>query len=192
MKAETNHADADLVKKLKNNDEDAMIMLYRSYWKDLYISAFRILKDKEVCEDIIQELFIRIWNNRAELNISSSLQAYLSAAVRYEVYRKIRESKKHEPIVHDMLEIAGTLSLLNTLEYKELKSQIADTIETLPEKCREVYNLSRNDLLTHKEISARLAISTKTVRNHLTKALHHLRASLSHMLFSLIVFIFLK
>jgi len=64
------------------------------------------------------------------------------------------------------------------LEYKELVSQVNSVVETLPEKCREVYKLSREEYLTHKQIASRLNISTKTVENHLTKALKHLRTSL--------------
>ncbi|MDP9079880.1 MAG: RNA polymerase sigma-70 factor [Bacteroidota bacterium] len=184
--------DAELVRKLKNNDEDAMIILYQNYWRGLYISAFKILKDKEACEDIIQDLFIKIWNNRDSLNITSSVQGYLSASVRYEVYRKIREVKKHEPIINDIMEIVADLSVSDLLEYKELQTQISQVIDTLPEKCKEVYHLSRNELLSHKEISERLSISTNTVRNHLTRALHQLRVSLTQMVLIILSFIFFK
>jgi len=192
MKLENNHADIELIMKLKNHDQDAMIILYRSYWKSLYISAFKILKDKETCEDIVQELFIKIWNNREQLTIKSSVQAYLSAAVRYEVYRKVRESKKFEPIMDEIIETVSDLSLYDHVEYKELQNQISLVIDTLPTKCKEVYNLSRNELLTHKEISEKLTISTKTVRNHLTRALHQLRVGMNLLFMFLITFMFLK
>jgi RNA polymerase sigma-70 factor (ECF subfamily) len=176
--------------KLKAHDEQAMIILYKSYWKELYISAFKVLKDKETCEDIIQELFITIWNKREELAITSSLRNYLLASVRYEVYRKIRGSKKYGSIMADLIETVADHSLYDVLEYKELQGRIANVIDSLPTKCREVYHLSRNEHLSHKEISARLSISTKTVRNHLTKALHFLRISMDQILLFLLLIFF--
>ncbi|MCR8556719.1 RNA polymerase sigma-70 factor [Mucilaginibacter sp. BJC16-A38] len=192
MKPDKINDDAELVRKLKNNDEDAMIILYQNYWRGLYISAFKILKDKEACEDIIQDLFIKIWNNRDSLNITSSVQGYLSASVRYEVYRKIREVKKHEPIINDLMEIVADLSVSDLLEYKELQTQISQVIDTLPEKCKEVYHLSRNELLSHKEISEKLSISPNTVRNHLTRALHQLRIGLTQIVLIILSFIFFR
>lgn len=192
MKLENSHADTELIMKLKNHDEHAMIILYKSYWKSLYISAFKILKDKEACEDIVQELFIKIWNNREQLNIQSSVQAYLSAAVRYEVLRMLRNSKNHEPILDEIIETVADLSLYDRVEYQELQGEISSIVNTLPGKCREVYNLSRNELLSHKEIAKKLAISTKTVRNHITRALHELRMSMNELMMLLITLLFLK
>jgi len=192
MKPENNQADTELVVKLKNHDEDAMIMIYRIYWKGLYSSAYKILRDKETCEDIVQELFIKIWNNREQLDIRSSLQAYLSVAVRHEVYHRIRVSKQFEPIMDEIMETMADLSCYDRMEYRELQNRISSVIDTLPEKCREVYNLSRNDLMTHKEISEKLSISTKTVRNHITRALHQLRINMDHVLLLLIALFFLK
>lgn len=182
MNIVSNHADAEIIAKLSSDDENAMVMLYKSHWKELYISAFKILKDKEICEDIIQELFINIWNNRTQLNINTSLRAYLSASVRYEVYRRIKTMKQFEPIIGDAAEIASDILSSRRAEYKELELQIAQTINCLPEKCREVFLLSRYEHLSHKEISAKLSISTNTVRNHLARALQQLRLSVDRTL----------
>jgi RNA polymerase sigma-70 factor (ECF subfamily) len=192
MKLEDNHADKELIMKLKNHDEQAMIMLYKNYWKSLYISAYKILKNKETCEDIVQELFIKIWNNREQLTINSCIKAYLSASVRYEVFRRLRNSKNHEPILNEIIETVADLSLYDRIEYKELQFKILSVVDTLPGKCREVYNLSRNELLSHKEIADKLAISTKTVRNHITRALHELRMNINHLMMFLITLLFLK
>jgi len=192
MNPERNFTDSELIRKLKDNQEDAMIILYKSYWKVLYISAFKILQDKHACEDIIQELFIKIWNKRAELEIRSSIQSYLLAAVRYEVFRKIRESKNYEPIINDIIETVSDRSAYDILEYKELQARISGVIDTLPAKCKQVYMLSRIELLSHKEISSQLSISTKTVRNHLTKALEQLRISMNQVLLFLIFLFHLR
>jgi len=120
------------------------------------------------------------------------VQAYLSASVRYEVLRRLRNSKKLEPILNEVVETVADLSLYDRMEYQELQCQISSIVDTLPGKCREVYKLSRNELLSHKEIAEKLAISTKTVRNHITRALHELRMSMHELMMLLIALFLLK
>jgi RNA polymerase sigma-70 factor (family 1) len=190
MKAGETNFDAEIIQNLKNGDEGAMAMLYKLHWKVLYISAYNILKDKEACEDIIQDLFIRIWNGRNDLNITSSLSAYLYAATRYEVYRRLRENKRYEPIVDEMVDVLSGHTNYDHLEFKELQSQINTVVDTLSPKCKNVYILSRNEQLSHKEIAGKLNISTKTVRNHLTHALHHLKEGINHAVVILLIVLF--
>lgn len=85
--------DEELLIRLRNNNEEALAILYRRYWEVLFRKAYALLKDEPACEDIIQEIFVRIWNNRHSLVITASLAAYLSASVRYEVIRKIKAGK---------------------------------------------------------------------------------------------------
>jgi len=182
MKPVDCNSDTEIIQSLKKGDGKAMEMLYKLHWKVLYISAYNVLKDKEVCEDIVQELFIRVWNNREQININSSIRAYLSAATRYEIYRKIRDAKRFEPIVDEMVNMISGYTIQDALEYKELQTQISSVIDTLSPKCKNVYILSRNEQLSHKEIAGKLNISTKTVRNHLTLALRHLRVNINQLI----------
>ncbi|HMI63247.1 MAG TPA: RNA polymerase sigma-70 factor [Puia sp.] len=190
MKAGESNFDAEIIRNLKNGDEGAIGMLYKLHWKALYISAYNILKDKEACEDIVQELFIRIWNGRNDLIITSSLKAYLAAATRYEVYRRLRENRRYEPIVDEIVNALSGHTNYDDLEFKELQSQINSVVDTLSPKCRNVYILSRNEQLSHKEIAGKLNISTKTVRNHLTHALHHLKEGINHAVVVLLIVLF--
>jgi len=171
-------SDMQLIGRLKANDEAALTMIYRRYWQSLFKAAYNILKDRQACEDIIQELFIKLWDCRAEVEISISLKAYLYASVRYGVYRQIRTGSVKSEIFDDLIERLHTPATHNSIEHKELLLQINQVIDTLPDKCREVYKLSREECLSHKEIALQLNISTKTVENHLTKALRELRGSL--------------
>ncbi|HEX8023941.1 RNA polymerase sigma-70 factor [Mucilaginibacter sp.] len=171
-------SDMQLIGRLKADDEAALTMIYRRYWQSLFKAAYNILKDRQACEDIIQELFIKLWDCRAEVEISISLKAYLYASVRYGVYRQIRTGAVKSEIFDDLIERLHTPATHNSIEHKELLLQISQVIDTLPEKCREVYKLSREECLSHKEIALQLNISTKTVENHLTKALRELRGSL--------------
>ena len=171
-------SDVQLIDRLKAGDESALTAIYKKYWQQLFLSACNVLKDKQACEDVIQELFIKIWNSRDNIEIAVSLKAYLYASIRYEVYRQIRAGVATSDVFDALADRLQSPATHENLEYKELVSQVNSVVETLPEKCREVYKLSREEYLTHKQIASRLNISTKTVENHLTKALKQLRTSL--------------
>ena len=171
-------SDVQLIDWLKSGDESALTAIYKKYWQQLFLSAYNVLKDKQACEDVIQELFIKIWNSRDNIEIVVSLKAYLYASIRYEVYRQIRVGVATSDVFDALANRLKSPATHENLEYKELVSQVNSVVETLPEKCREVYKLSREEYLTHKQIASRLNISTKTVENHLTKALKQLRTSL--------------
>ena len=171
-------SDVQLIGLLKADDEVALTIIYKRYWASLFSAAYNILKDRQSCEDIIQELFIKLWDCRAEVQISVSLKAYLYASVRYGVYRQIKTGSVRSEIFDDLIERLHTPTAYGSIEHKELLLQIDRVIDTLPDKCREVYKLSREECLSHKQIAMQLNISTKTVENHLTKALRELRGSL--------------
>jgi RNA polymerase sigma-70 factor (ECF subfamily) len=185
-------SDAELICRLKAGDESVMTVIYKTYWEPLFVTAFNLFKDKEACEDIIQEIFIKLWDRRAKIEISVSLKAYLYASMRYEVYRQIRSGKVSETLFDGLQHRLQASSPQHDLEHKELVAQVTDIVEKLPAKCKEVYKLSREEQLSHKEISEKLNISTKTVENHLTKALHVLRISLRQAFTMAIIFLLFK
>jgi RNA polymerase sigma-70 factor (family 1) len=187
--AENLLVDIQLLDKLRSGDENALTLIYKKYWQPLFVSSYNILKDKQACEDIIQELFIKLWNNRHTIEITVSLKAYLFASMRYEVYRQVRAGTARADIFDELPARLQTPAAYGSVEHKELIAQVNSVVNTLPEKCREVYKLSREEYLSHKEIANRLNISTKTVENHITKALRQLRTSLGILLFALISFL---
>ena len=176
----------ELIQNLKSGDKRALTTLYNEYWKPLYLSSYNLLRDKEICEEIIQDVFIDIWNRRRELEIKLSIKSYLYSCVRYKVFSEFKKSKVLRiELFENIQERTNTTTPESEILHEELKMQIKMVVENLPEKCKRVYKLSRNQQLTHKEISEQLNISTKTVENHITNALNMLRASLGicHMLF---------
>lgn len=178
------NSDHILIKRLRNDDELALTIIYNDYWRLLYISAFKILKNKELSEDIVQNVFISLWNNRKKIEIKRSLKSYLYTSTRYQVFAKIRknEHKLHSELFDDIDNRLRKTSPETKLMYKELMEQVNEVVESLPKKCRIVYKLSREKQLSHKEISQKLNISTKTVENHITKALRALRTSLGYLI----------
>lgn len=179
----TTDLDNILIERLKKNDEFAFTSIYNTYWKLLLASAYNVLKNKELCEDIIQDVFISLWRNRKQIEIKVSLKSYLYACTRYQVYDKIRNNKLkfHIELFDGLDNRLKNTSPETKLIYKELVAQITDIVNSLPEKCRKVYLLSREQNFSHKEIAKELNISTKTVENHITKALAVLRNSLGSL-----------
>ena len=172
--------DTILVNRLRNGDNGALTELYNSYWQMLFVSSYNVLKNKELCEDVIQDVFMNIWHNREKLEIKISLKGYLYACVRYQVFNQFRKNKDkvHVEFFDDLDKRFQYATPETEMMHNELMQQINLIVETLPEKCQMVYKLSREEHLSHKAIAEQLNISTKTVENHITKALQVIRLSM--------------
>lgn len=172
--------DTVILDRLSKGDATALNLLYETYWEQLFISAYNLLKNKEACEDILQELFISLWNKRERLQINISIKSYLYASVTYKVYDYLRKNSK--VIQLELLEDFDNRIHFSDPEskmiHKELVNHINEVIQTLPEKCRKVFIMSREEQLSHKEIAEKLKISSKTVEAHITKALKAIKLSL--------------
>lgn len=185
------HTDEALLGRLQMNDQSALTELYDRYWDSAYLATYNVLRDKKLCEDVVQELFMDIWNRRAKINIKTTFKAYFFSCIRYQVFDQIR--KKEKNVRTGLFQNLDERIHYNCPEseylYQELVEKINNTVEHLPKRCREVYMLSRNEHLSHAEISDRLHISTKTVENHMTKALKILRNSVGSFLLMLFWFL---
>ena len=170
-----------LLEKLSCGEENAIEQIYSIYWRPLFIYGYNILKDKAACEDIIQDLFLQLWIKRESLNIKESLEAYLHAAVRYQIFRYIRNNPAENRFFENLDERVATTSSESIIDLKEINQLVNSVVNELPEKCRTVFILSREQQLSHKEIANQLHISTKTVENQITIALHRLRSSLAKL-----------
>jgi RNA polymerase sigma-70 factor (ECF subfamily) len=170
--------DEKLLQLLANGNDDALAEIYRHFWKPLFISSYNILKDKAACEDIIQDIFMQLWLKRRTLTIKESLHAYLHSAARYQVFRYIKNNAGREMLFEGLDERLTGPSPENDLQQKEISEIINTVVNTLPEQCRTIYKMSREQQLSHKEIAEQLHISTKTVENQITIALRKLRSSL--------------
>ena len=172
--------DIDLVKRLQESEEEALTIIYKEYWEIMYLAAYNLVKDRSVCEDIVQEVFISLWQRRAKLQIKVSLKSYLYTSTVYKVYDHFDKNKKMlKGELFDNFENKIETSNPETkLMHQELIHLLDSIIDTLPDKCKEVYKLSRENMLSNKEIAEQLNISQRTVEGHISKALKILKESL--------------
>jgi|SRR5690606_1777611 len=182
MRTSDNHfRDKDLIEKVRSGDHIAFKTIYDLYAPGLYYSAYNLLRDKEVCEDLVQDLFLALWAKRQSLEILS-LKGYLYTAIKNRVLMVLRAGKiQIDPLAAEVLSLH--YSPHGELEEREIQSILDENMEVLPARCKEIFQLSRREHLSNKEIAARLNISPKTVENQITIALRQLRLKLRDFLF---------
>lgn len=182
--------DNPLLHRLVKGDTAAFTEIYAAYAEKLVTWTYNILRDRDTCRDIVHDIFLSLWLKRDSLVITSSLQAYLYTAARYQVFQVIRRGRVRDSVFERIEQrIWGEPVAENLLYQKELQARLVEAVNELPEKARDVYRLSREQHLSHKEIAERLSISVKTVENHLTVALKKIRARLSDLLPLIILFL---
>ena len=185
-----NHAEEDLVLLIQQGDIAAFSEIYNRYWDKLYNSASKRLSNREACEEIVQDVFTKYWEKRQSVNLASNLGAYLYTAVRYSVidyYRK--ELIKDTFLKKSQMNFPVDNSNEENIHLKDLMQLITKVIAALPAKCKTVYEMSRTEHKSNKEIAALLNISEKTVEGHLTKALQYFRLIISDLSIFLILFL---
>ncbi len=178
------YSDVQLVELLKTGDDGAFTALYDRYWEKLLARAILRLKSTEDAKEVVQDVFIRLWNRREILTIQNSFYTYIAAALKYEIIRRLAERKKRHSDVTGLIEDAGVLKVQDhatqhQLDFHDLQQRLEASIQQLPEKCRLVFRLSREKGLSEKEIAEALQISPKTVQGHITHAINSLRSSLN-------------
>jgi RNA polymerase sigma-70 factor (ECF subfamily) len=169
---------------LHKDNREGFIVLYRTYWADMYKAAFNVLKDRDQSMDTVQEIFVWLWEHHGQLVITTSLKGYLLAAVKFKTANIIRNGKIRKSIFKEITTLQPSPddnSFGAELEAKELEELIRQIVEAFPDKCRTVYQLSRNQNLSNREIANALGISIKTVENQMTIALRRLRSAVTRL-----------
>ncbi|KAA2244548.1 sigma-70 family RNA polymerase sigma factor [Chitinophaga agrisoli] len=184
--------DTSLLSSLKSGDYAAFNTVYRLYSKTLYLFLQYRLQDEDLCSDILQDIFVALWEKRATLQPDGCLEAYLHQIARFkivDIYRKNIKSKKY---FSDFREYFGAeyYVITETLDHKSNLAAVMHTIDQLPRKMKKIFMLSRFEHFTVDNIATRLAISPQTVKNQLTKALRILRTHHTNIDLS-VCFIFL-
>lgn len=170
----------ELLDRLSVGDEVAFGILYNQYKGLLYVHAYRKLNNREEAKDVIHSLFLGLWERRAQLDIKENLSAYLYKAVRYKIIDVIARKKTAATYVDNFQSFINNYAdnTDHLVRQKVLGSIIDKEIDQLPPKMRRVFELSRKENLTHKEIADLLNISEQSVRSHVKNALQILRTKL--------------
>jgi RNA polymerase sigma-70 factor (family 1) len=166
----------NLLLALRDGDENAFTTIYNTYWKKLLALAYANLKDKMLAEEVVQEVFISLWNRRFDQRIES-LEAYLATAVKFSTFKSLHRNRRHSEI-ENQTETKDYYIQDDVIESKFLKEYLDGVVEKLPDKCRLVFKLSRESYLSNKEIAKDLDISEKSVEAHITRALKLLKSNL--------------
>jgi len=184
-----NATDEELAAMLTSGSEAAFDLIYERYWKKLYNEAFKRINDSADSEEIVQDIFIDLWNKRSDRQIDN-LRGYLLGAVRYQVYA-VYHRRKNLPAFEEPLDYMAFSSDDADSDYlrDELLSSIRLWLETQPEKRREIFRLRFLEGLSTLEIAEQLDISRKTVQNQLNTSQQSLRESIGRLLTLLILFL---
>ena len=174
----TNHKLAVLIKK---GDEAALSELFDSYYQKLYQSSFKLLKTKDLADEVVQQAFIKLWENRDKIDTSRSIKGYLFIIAKNLIFDNLRNISRNEelkeiiasriPLYHNMPE--------DSLIYANLKELAEKAIERLPAQRQLIFKLSREEGLTHEEIAQRLGIAKNTVKFQIVKSLKYIKETLS-------------
>jgi RNA polymerase sigma-70 factor (family 1) len=186
----SSYHEEQLLALLKEGDEAAFTELYNRYWDKLLVVAMHRMAEIEEAREIVQDIFYRLWKRRELLQLDHSLNTYLSVAVKYEVLNRLavknRQKQFRVYIARNWQETVQETE--NYIRFNELQKELASLVNALPEKCRIVYQMSREQGYSQREIATELGIAEKTVEAHLSVAIRKLKTGLSH-LFNALFFI---
>jgi len=170
-------ADDTLIAGIKRNDYTSFNQLFVRYYSRLCAFVYGITQNKITSEDVVQELFIRLWTQREKINISESVSGYLYRASKNAALNYLRAENSRKHILAEM-PVSDWQTDNVQIEQLEFNAALHECIQQLPGRSKEVFLLSRFDGLKQKEISDKLGISIKTIKNQIWKSLQYLKSCL--------------
>jgi RNA polymerase sigma-70 factor (ECF subfamily) len=169
-----------------DDDLPAFEHIFNKTYKSLCQFSNRLVKNLELAEEIVDDVFYTFWKNRKTINIKTSFTAYLLASVRNRSLDSLRKTRQQDHILLEPItehHQNGQTIAHDTLEYEQLQQRIDAAIHALPSQCRLIFLMSREQEFTYKEIAIKLGLSIKTIDTQMGRALKHLRLEMSDVLF---------
>jgi RNA polymerase sigma-70 factor (family 1) len=189
MAINEHQSDFELVEKLQSGDLDAFDQIFKRFGDKLFGFALKYLKSKEETEELVQDVFLKIWENRKNLKKESSLKSYLFTIAYHNICRVFKKKQIYLKFLEENKSIANsTFNLEDQIEYKGVLEQIDLLIERLPEKQRAIFIKSYREGKSTKEIAKEVNLAPGTVDNHISAALKFLRNQISGENFALLLF----
>jgi RNA polymerase sigma-70 factor (ECF subfamily) len=173
--------DIEIIRRIREGDTGQFELLFRSSYVSLVRYAKTLIRDHDTAEEVVQDLFFRLWQDREKLNIESSLNGYLFRSVHNRCLHHIEHNKVVERHAAEMSygQSVNQESPSDILHYKELQARIARILERLPERCGRIFCMSRFEGLKYAEIADKLSVSIKTVEANMGRALKEFRNELT-------------
>lgn len=177
----TSLTDPQLLDLVKSGDESAFAEIYERYWDIMYIHVLKMLGDENDAKDLVQELFTSLWIKGLNMEFNTNLSGYLYVTARNKVINMIRQNRVRRDYLTSLARFGSEMSntTLEQLNARDLAAAVEREVKCLPCKMREIFELSRNHDLSHKEIALRLDISDKTVKKQISNALKIIRLKLN-------------
>lgn len=180
MCADNFSEERSLILRLIEGDEDAFCELYATYKNRLIYFAMRFLKSREYAEDVFQDAFTVVWQSRRFINPDASFSSYLYTIMRNRILNQLRNAANEEKLKESILSQAldYTEDTKREVMLNDLKSLISHALQQLTPRQREIFEMSREAQLSHKEIADKLGISVNTVQEHISTFLKLIRTYL--------------
>ena len=173
MSSYRSYSDPELLGCLKAGDQLAFAEIYERYWKVMYVHARKMLHDEDDSKDLVQELFASLWTKSAEVNCNTNLSGFLYVSLRNKIINLVQQKNIRRDYLSSLASFAEEAgnSTLDQISEKEILSVVEKEIQNLPKKMRHIFELSRKQNLSHKQIAGQLEISDKTVKKQIGYAI---------------------
>ena len=180
----SSHDDQQLLIQIQSGNDLAFAEVYERYWELVFRYVLKMLGDKDDTKDLVQEIFTNLWIKSADINPDTNIAGYLYVSARNKVINMIRHNKVKKDYLSSLSRfvLESDPSIFEQLDEIDLSTTIEKEIQNLPDKMREVSELSRKKYLSHKEIALELHISDKTVKKQISNAIKILRFRLTSLL----------
>lgn len=182
------HSNESLIERLKEGDLDAFNVIYERYWSVLVNESYKRLNNMALCEEVVQDVFIDLWQQRAARDIQN-LEAYLRTCMKFKVFEVYRKNRRTKSMLEENQSLMQEHEISDYDQYaeKDLKSLIEEWIAHLPQKRKEIFKMRYLDELSTKEISEMTESSQNTIQNHLGISIAKLRKLIiQHFLVSIL------
>lgn len=181
--------DAFVWEKIQQKEIKTFESYYKEHYKAFYVMAYKFLKDSVLAEEAVNDVFLKIWEDAANITIEISLKSYLYKAVINRSINVLQKAKKESQRYTGLDFVPDEGYELRQMEENELKTKLYNAISQLPEHCKKVFEMSRFDGLKQQEIADKLSISIKTVKNQITHALKEISKSMDYFLILIMLII---
>lgn len=180
-----------LIQRLSKGEVKAFDVLFEQYSQRLYAFAFKYLKSDVEAEGLVQEVFIKIWNKREQLDVNKSFHSYLFTIA----FNQIKKHFEKRQLIYGMVDVLAPEiaddSTEKSILYRSILHQVIDLLNELPDKKRKIFEMSRFEGLPTKEIAKKIGLAPKTVDNQISEVIHYLRQRVDISEIALVLMIFL-